>query len=149
MKQIIIVGAALLTLFGASAVAQNATEQTAVTGNSLSIQIQGVRTRTGQVMLSLCTAVEYDAGDRCAFGKIVPIRDIGAPIVIDNVPNGTFGVKLFHDVNGNGRLDANAMGIPREPYGFSNNARGRFGPAKFEDASFTIDKATTIAIRLN
>lgn len=149
MKKITIFSAALLTLIGANASAQSGVTANQVTGNSVSIQIQNVHARTGQIMLSLCTAAEYDAGDRCAFGKIVPIRNIARPIVIENVPNGTYGVKLFHDVNGNGRMDTNAMGIPREPYGFSNNARGRFGPAKFEDASFTVDKTTSIAIRIN
>lgn len=149
MKKIIVASASLLTLFGANAVAQNATEQVTIVGNTLSIQIQGVRTRSGQIMIGLCSEAEYDSGERCALGKIVPIRDIGQPIAIENVPDGTYSVKLFHDVNGNNRLDTNAMGIPREPYGFSNNARGRFGPAKFEDASFIINKATSIAIRLN
>jgi|APTNR8051073442_1049403.scaffolds.fasta_scaffold07950_3 uncharacterized protein (DUF2141 family) len=124
-------------------------DQAAIGANTLSIQVQGVQTRTGQIMLSLCTEAEYDATNRCAFGAIVPIREIGRPIVINNVPNGIYGVKVFHDVNGNGRMDTNAMGIPREPFAFSNNARGRFGPAKFADASFTIDKATSITIRLN
>jgi len=30
------------------------------------------------------------------------------------------------------------MGMPNEPYGFSNDARGSFGPPSFEDASFVV-----------
>jgi uncharacterized protein (DUF2141 family) len=30
------------------------------------------------------------------------------------------------------------MGIPKERYGFSNNARGRFGPASYEDCKFNV-----------
>lgn len=153
MQKTIIFGACLLAIIGSSASAQsavaNATAATQVAPlNTLSIQIQGVGTRTGQVMLSVCNQEGFNGTARCEFSKIVPIAEIGRPIVLENIPNGTYGVKLFHDVNGNNQLDTNAMGIPREPYAFSNNAKGRFGPAKFEDAAFTIDKATTIAIRL-
>jgi uncharacterized protein (DUF2141 family) len=31
------------------------------------------------------------------------------------------------------------MGIPKEPFGASNDARGRFGPPKFDDARFQVD----------
>ena len=157
MKKALSISVAIFSLFGTAVLAQTTaqiatpapTATSIAAGNTLSIQVQGVSTRTGQIMLSLCTQTEYGAGDRCAYGAIVPIRDIGRPIIINNIPNGTYGVKMMHDVNGNGQLDTNAMGIPREPYGFSNNARGRFGPAKFEDAAFIIDKSTAISIRLN
>jgi len=33
-------------------------------------------------------------------------------------------------------LCTNFLGIPNEEYGFSNNARGRGGPASWEDAKF-------------
>ena len=32
---------------------------------------------------------------------------------------GTYALALFHDVNDNGKLDKNALGIPVEPYAFS------------------------------
>ncbi len=57
------------------------------------------------------------------------------------VPNpGRYGIRLFHDVDGNGELNANIMGIPTEPFGFSNNAPPRFGPPSFEAAAFDIDQ---------
>ena len=43
----------------------------------------------------------------------------------------------MHDLNGNGRIDFNLIGIPTEAYAFSNNV-GRFGAPKFEEASFTL-----------
>ncbi len=49
---------------------------------------------------------------------------------------GRYMVSFYHDVNGNGRLDRTAIGIPREPVAFSNNARPRFGPPRFEKMVF-------------
>ncbi len=66
---------------------------------------------------------------------------------LHDLPPGDYAVKLFHDANGNGKLDANALGLPQEGYGFSNNA-GHFGPASFSDAAVKISNDTQITIRL-
>ena len=64
-----------------------------------------------------------------------------ARVVFTEVPPGVYAVSAFHDKNSNGRLDTGFMGKPSEPYGFSNEARGTFGPAKFRDAKFTLDES--------
>lgn len=67
-----------------------------------------------------------------------------------DVPQGTYAVSVHHDENGNKEFDTNAMGIPSEDYGFSNNARGMFGPAKFQDAAFQVDEPQEVLeINLN
>lgn len=43
-------------------------------------------------------------------------------------------IAAYHDANANGLLDRNAIGIPSERYGFSNNARGITGPPTFDEA---------------
>lgn len=58
--------------------------------------------------------------------------------MLEGLPEGAYAVSLYHDENGNGRLDTNEMRIPIEPWGFSNDAIGLFGPASFEDARFTL-----------
>lgn len=62
-------------------------------------------------------------------------------IVIKDVPAGDYAYAIFHDANGNGKMDANMMGIPTEDFAFSNNALGRMGPPKFGDARFTLPAA--------
>jgi uncharacterized protein (DUF2141 family) len=52
------------------------------------------------------------------------------------VAPGPYAVSVVHDENSNGRLDTNFIGIPREGAGASNNAKGHFGPPKFDAASF-------------
>ena len=60
----------------------------------------------------------------------------------------TYAVGLYLDVNGNNRMDKNFLGMPKEQYGFSNNAKGRFGPPSFEDASFNLVDRLTLEIDL-
>jgi uncharacterized protein (DUF2141 family) len=51
---------------------------------------------------------------------------------------GRYGVRLFHDLDSDGELDANLMGLPVEPFGFSNDAPIRFGPPSFDEAAFDV-----------
>ena len=55
-----------------------------------------------------------------------------------DLPVGEYAVVTYHDRNGNRKLDTNFLGIPQEPWGFSNDAVGHFGPATFKDARFAV-----------
>lgn len=59
-------------------------------------------------------------------------------LTIPDVPPGEYAVAVFADINGNGKLDHNFIGIPSEPVGTSRDAKGRFGPPRFADAAFRI-----------
>lgn len=71
-------------------------------------------------------------------------------VVIKDLPAGSYGVAVFHDANGNGKMDSNAMGIPVEDHAFSNNARGNMGPPSFEQVKFGLPATgatATISLR--
>ena len=70
-------------------------------------------------------------------------------VVLKDLPEGPLALSVFQDANGNGRLDMNAMGMPVEPFGFSNDAVGNFGPPRFEQAVLTPVAGQPIKVRLN
>jgi uncharacterized protein (DUF2141 family) len=103
---------------------------------------------TGTVMVALYDATTYSGGQPVRAARI----DVAAgerSVSFDGLPDGDYGVKAFHDVNGNGRMDTNPFGMPTEPYAFFNNARGNMGPASWERAKFSVSGTTaqTISIR--
>ncbi len=58
-------------------------------------------------------------------------------------------IAVFQDLDGDGKLTKNAVGIPVEPYGFSNAARSLFGPPSFSSAALLISKDTdTLVIKV-
>ena len=62
---------------------------------------------------------------------------------------GEYAVSVIYDRNSNGELDTGLFRIPKEKIGFSNNAKGRFGPAKWADARFLVtDSDASIDIQL-
>ncbi len=56
----------------------------------------------------------------------------------EDLAPGMYGLRIYQDINGNGELDRGAMGLPKEPYGFSNDAEVRFGPPGWRDVSFEV-----------
>jgi uncharacterized protein (DUF2141 family) len=76
------------------------------------------------------------------------IRDNKAQIIFSALKKGVYAYTFFHDLNKNKELDTNFLGIPKEPYGFSNEKKGRFGPPKFKEVSFTLNKSSIFKISI-
>lgn len=108
----------------------------------VTVTVTGLRSDKGQVMA--CLTARADRFPQCA--RDPHARSIktaaGSTVELDfgAVPAGRYAISLFHDENGNGRMDKR-LAIPREGYGFSRNAPVRFGPPSFERASFVVDAA--------
>ena len=67
---------------------------------------------------------------------VVPIRDREARVSFDDLEPGRYAVSAFHDEDDDGKLREGLLGMPAEGIAMSNDARGRFGPPKFEEATF-------------
>ena len=61
----------------------------------------------------------------------------------NGLQRGEYAVRVLHDKNGNGELDTNLVGMPREPWAMSNNAKGNFGPPSWTDVKFQVDDGTS------
>ncbi|WP_114394697.1 DUF2141 domain-containing protein [Oleisolibacter albus] len=71
----------------------------------------------------------------------------GVHLSLGPLPPGRYAVRVFQDLNANGTLDTNLLGIPTEPFGFSNDAMGEMGPPSFAAAAITLESAP-LAIRV-
>lgn len=108
--------------------------------NSLQIEIRNIEVVKGELFLQLGT-------DTLMFTKKAVTEPIVArKIVTDSVmifdfedlSDGIYAFAVFQDLNDNGKLDTKKFGIPVEPFAFSNNALGKFGPPKFSEAGFDL-----------
>jgi len=70
---------------------------------------------------------------------VIKIRKSQARCDFEDIPPGRYALAVIHDEDMNGKLDTNVLGIPKEGYGFSNDARAWFGAPSFEAASFEYD----------
>ncbi len=81
--------------------------------------------------------------------KIVKANGSSVVAVFKGLKPGTYAVASYNDKNRNRKLDKSLIGRPTEPYGFSNNAKGSFGPPSFAKAAVKVgaeNKAISIRI---
>lgn len=134
-------------LISISLLAQEAANDDKKTGN-LTVEITGFENDKGKVKITLVNSKENYSKKENPFRKAsTGIENKKAVWVFENIPFGEYAVKSFHDENDNKKLDKSFIGIPKEKYGFSNNARGSFGPPDYKDAKFIFD-STTVSIEL-
>lgn len=60
--------------------------------------------------------------------------------IINELPVGDYAVAVIHDLDGDGKLKTNWLGIPKEGFGFSNDVMGFLGPPSFKSSSFKVQK---------
>jgi uncharacterized protein (DUF2141 family) len=105
---------------------------------TLTLKLEGLREAKGHVYISVAAdASAFDGKNKPAAVQRVEVTGPTLTVTIPDLAPGTYAVSLFHDANGNGKLDTNFIGIPKEGYGFSNNVGAR-GKPKFQEASFTL-----------
>lgn len=70
-------------------------------------------------------------------------------IKIKDLKPGKYSIAVFHDEDGNGKINTNLFGFPVEKYGFSNNVKGNFGPPEFAKTAFELkNERKTVVINL-
>ena len=80
-----------------------------------------------------------DFEDENTIYKGIVSKPGGAPAVIEmELPAGDYALAVYQDLNSNGKMDKNLVGIPKEPFGFSRNFKPRFSAPDFEDCQISL-----------
>jgi uncharacterized protein (DUF2141 family) len=110
---------------------------------TLVVRVENIESRDGEVRVAVCSKSFDEAG--CPWGMQLPPGGPVEEFVFEGLPPGRYAVAAYHDVDGNGRLDTRMLGLPSEPYGFSNDV-GRLGPPDFEAALVAVGEGRTIIV---
>ena len=129
MKKLKFLPAAMIVAlsFGGTAFAETLTIHVETTSNSGTLR-----------------AAVYDS--QSAFDANQTVADAVGPavqgtsvLIVETLKPGTYGIALYHDINGNEELDTNLFGAPSEPFGFSNNPKIGFSAPQFDTFKFEFD----------
>lgn len=115
--------------------------------NNLTVVIKNMKNTDGVLRVTLFDSESnwLKKGDM----KLVNIDNTEAVMItFENLPDGVYGVAVVHDANSNEEMDTGTFGIPTEAYGFSNDARGMFGPANFDESKFEVNSDKEIEINI-
>lgn len=109
--------------------------------HKLSIHISGISKIKGSLFIAIFRATD----DFPVFGKqfkgiVKEVEGKSQNYNFDDLPEGEYALAIYQDENRNKILDKNLLGIPKEIYGFSNNARRSFSAPSFQEAKFKLNK---------
>ena len=117
---------------------------------NLTIEISGMRSDIGKVYIALYNSEQnFLKSSKDTKGTSAIVSNKKAVAHFKELPKGEYAISLFHDENDNKKMDTKIFGIPKEPYGFSNDASGFMGPPKYKDAKFIVDTNKTISISVD
>ncbi|MDR0536593.1 MAG: DUF2141 domain-containing protein [Tannerellaceae bacterium] len=111
---------------------------------TLTIRVENAIIGKGNVMVGIFND-KKTFPDTYFRGQKISVSEKTTIIAFNDLPQGQYAVSVYQDSNGNGQLDKNILGIPKEKYGFSNNSdRPDFEKCLFD---FNNDKTITIKIK--
>lgn len=120
-----------------------------VSAADLTVTISPVKTESGAVNLAI-----YDSEG--SFRKTETVATRKAAVKGDMVfsfpdlASGEYAIMVYHDINSNDKLDANLLGMPKEPWGGSLQGKSVFGAPGWSDTRFTLtNDGKSITITLN
>ena len=125
----------------------------AAQAGELKLELEGKGMAGNQVRVAIYSASapeQFPFDDKFYRGSVNEAMSDRLTVLISDLPPGKYAVAAYVDNNRNGRLDKNFLGVPKEIFGFSNNARGMFGPPDFSAAAFEIGEGiVTKSIQLH
>lgn len=128
----------LITAFTLSATTQN-----------IAVLVSGIEKQTGNIIVSVFDdAKSFPAKGRELALITVPADAETVKIPINDIKPGEYAFAVLHDVNANGKCDSNMIGMPKEPFGFSNNVKPKLKVPSFDQVKVNVTDGMIIKIKL-
>ena len=103
----------------------------------------------GELRLAVFDGAEAFTNDAPLLGTTEVLTGTTTSLSIAIPRPGTYVFAAFQDLNGNGRLDRNFLGVPTEPYGFTRTPASKWRTPNFtEVASEVGDGGDTLRLEL-
>lgn len=115
----------------------------------LTVKITGIKSNKGFIRLAIYDNATDFPGNyvNAVESENILVQGSQVATTFKNLSPGTYAISVFHDVNNDEDLNTNILGIPKEPFGFSNNPR-ILGPPKFRKCKFTVSNDKEVRINL-
>ncbi|TDE11947.1 DUF2141 domain-containing protein [Dyadobacter psychrotolerans] len=116
---------------------------------TLKVEIGNLKSSKGKLLIGI-----YKPGGKFTDGKpveskIIEVNSKSNQLATFALEPGRYAIALYHDLNGNGVMDKNFVGIPKEPYGFSKDFRPKLSAPSFEDCAFDLPASgKSISVKL-
>ena len=107
----------------------------------LMVEVSGLKNESGNIYIAVYNSDSTWLSDETVMLKGLDIDEALEGDLVRTeleLPLGEYALSVFYDRNGNGKMDTNFIGMPKEPIALSNDAVAKLGPPKYEDAVFSL-----------
>lgn len=113
------------------------------------LNVQGIRvSKGGDISTGIFKKENFPKVGKQFMGKEIEVSSAEMQFVFETVPVGNYAIVAFQDIDRDKKLKSNFLGYPREPIGFSRDAKIRFGPPDFDDAKIEVLENKTLIISI-
>lgn len=117
--------------------------------DTVTVKVTGIRNTQGIVRVALWNGPEGFPKDKDKAWRLqlVPAsteQDGKVTASFKDVPSGDYAVSVVHDENGNGKLDKNVLGIPKEGWGVSNGFYSKVQAPTFDGVKVKVDQPEVV-----
>ena len=118
--------------------------------HALNLKVQNLSGSGAKLHVALYREQDkFPDSDNPGIGKVYRLKANQKSASVNlSLPAGEYALAIFEDLNGNGELDQNFLGVPSEPYGFSKNFVPKLSAPDFSDCAIQIPESSAITIRL-
>ncbi|MEM8584370.1 MAG: DUF2141 domain-containing protein [Bacteroidota bacterium] len=90
----------------------------------------------GKILVAVYLSASDFEDERVHYGTSIVVEDQPAyEVELPALPDAVYGIAAFYDRNGNGKLDTNTFGIPKEPYGFAGEPASKWRKPQWDEIS--------------
>ncbi len=107
---------------------------------ALTVHVSKVKDMKGFMMIAVYDSADKFLTKELVVGAKVEVADKVVTHRFEGLPYGNYAISVYHDVDSDGTLATNFMGIPKEPYGFSNDGVNMLGVPSFKRSVFAYDR---------
>lgn len=142
--------ALVLTALAAPAAAQSESCTGAPSDTRLYVNVSNVRNANGLIAVTLYADIrkKFLAKRGSLYVGRVPAVAGTTRVCIHLPAPGTYALAVYHDQDANRKLNRSGLGLPKEAYGFSNNASTLFGLPSFGSVRFVARNNGEAGVRL-
>jgi len=116
----------------------------------LTIKIGNIGELEGQIRIGVFnTSKDFLKREAAIKHYYIKVENKNEIIKITDLPKGDYAFSMFHDENSDDEFNLNFLGIPKEPYAFSNNVKPKFSAPSYKSCKFSLKEDQIMEVTLS
>jgi uncharacterized protein (DUF2141 family) len=114
----------------------------------LIINLSGIDTPSGRIRVGLYDRNNFLTPNYTTARSVAVTGKGNATVTFNELLYGEYAIAVYHDINDNRLLDKSKLGIPEEPYAFSNNFKVYMRPPSYDEVKINFQQPLTLNLKM-